>query len=133
MLYVRTRVGNQNGSSVLLALAALLLLSLLGCGLITLGLTELSIATNYRDGTAALYLAEAGAKRALVELHYNPGWQPRNPYYEGRGSYSLAITAGTPMTIEATGTVHKSVRKVVLKVTKYADGAGLIINSWNYH
>ncbi|QDR80327.1 PilX N-terminal domain-containing pilus assembly protein [Sporomusa termitida] len=133
MFYVQTRVASQSGSSALLALMALLLLSLWGWGLITLSLTELSMAASYRDGTAALYLAEAGAKRALVELHYNPDWQPRNPYFEGRGSYSLAITAGTPIRIEATGTVHRSVRKVVLKVVRNAEGAGLIIISWNYH
>lgn len=132
-MYVRTRAAGQSGASALLALAALLLLSLLGWGLATLSLIELAMAASYRDGTAALYLAEAGAKRALVELHYNPGWQPRNPYYEGRGSYSLTITDGTPLTIEAVGTVHKSVRKIVLEVTRNDAGAGFTINSWHYH
>jgi hypothetical protein len=115
----------------------MLLLGLLGCGLIMLASIELSMATNYRDGIAALYLAEAGAKRALVELHYNPGWQPSNPYYEGSGSYALKITDGLPVTIEATGTVHRSVRKVVLKVTIISEAgspvSSITINSWNYH
>ncbi|SMD06541.1 hypothetical protein [Sporomusa malonica] len=137
MSYLKRRIVDQSGSSVLLAIAVMMLLGVVGSAFIFRGVTEINSATNYRDGIQALYLAEAGARRALVELSNNSNWVPANPYFEGSGSYLLQITIGTPSTIEAVGTVNKSVRKVVLKVT-ISSGSGspphsIAINSWNYH
>ncbi|MGL5512394.1 MAG: PilX N-terminal domain-containing pilus assembly protein [Sporomusa sp.] len=132
------RTTKQSGASSLFVITAVLivlLLALLGSSFSLLSSTELNMAVNYRDGIAALYLAEAGAKRALVELSYNLEWKPSNPYYEGNGHYSLDLAA-LPTMIVATGTVNKAVRKVVLKVTIASDLESSIqkitINSWNY-
>lgn len=137
MYYIQKRIPSQSGSTALLAITSMMLLCLLGSALIFLSSTELSMAINYRDGIGALYLAEAGARRALVELSNNSTWEPTNPYFEGKGSYSVQITIGTPSTIESIGIVNKSVRKVVLKAT-ISSGSGspphsIAINSWNYH
>jgi len=135
-LYPRTT--NQSGAGGLFVITVVfivLLLALLGGSFSLLSSTELNMAVNYRDGIAALYLAEAGAKRALVELSYNLEWKPSNPYYEGKGHYSLD-PVGLPTTIVATGTVNKAVRKVVIRVTIAPDLESSIqkitINSWNY-
>ncbi|MDF2568494.1 MAG: hypothetical protein K0R55_98 [Sporomusa sp.] len=137
MCFIQRKIANQSGSTALLVLTVMMLLGLLGSALIFLSSTELNMSANYRDGIGALYLAEAGAKRAIVELSNNSNWQPTNPYFEGDGSYTLKVTAGTPVTIEAIGIVNKSVRKVVLKAT-ISTGSGapphsVVINSWNYH
>lgn len=128
---------SQSGSTALVAITAVMLLGLMGSGLLFYSTTELNMATNYRDGIGALYLAEAGAKRALVELSNNSAWKPANPYFEGSGSYSIQITLGTPSTIEATGTVNQATRKIVLKATipqgPESPPHSIAIHSWNYH
>lgn len=121
---------NQGGSASVLALVAILFLGVLGSSFIGLSSTEVNMAANYRDGIAAQYLAEAGARRAIVELSKNPNWKPVNPYKEGGGKYSITITTGTPTTIEAKGIVNKAVRKIVLKATTIPK---ISILSWNYH
>jgi Tfp pilus assembly protein PilX len=124
---------NQSGSASLVALVAMLVLGVLGNYFISMSSTEVNMAANYRDGIAAQYLAEAGARHAIVELSKNPNWKPVNPYKEGNGEYRLTIIAGTPSTltlIEAQGVVNHSVRKVVVKATVIPT---ISIVSWNYH
>lgn len=136
MYHLKIRLVNQSGSTLLLVIAVMMLLTVVGAKFVDIGIAEIKSAINYRDGIKALYLAEAGAKRAIVELSHNSNWKPVNSYHEGEGSYSLTITTGTPMIIESVGSVNKSFRKVVIKTT--ISGAGLpapdiTIHSWNYH
>jgi hypothetical protein len=58
----------QAGSALPLALLSMLLLSVLGFTLVTLGQTETTIAGNWRSYSAALYGADAGIESGIVGL-----------------------------------------------------------------
>lgn len=121
---------NQCGSAGMLAIAVMLVFGVLGSSFSVVSSREVTMAANYRDGIAAQYLAEAGARRAIVELSKNPTWKPANPYIEGSGTYRVTVTAGNPTTVEAQGNVNHAARKIVVKVTV---GPEIHVVSWNYH
>ncbi len=69
---------SQRGSAAVVALFALLGLSILGLSLLTVASTDFNIARNWRDYTQTLYAADAGAEagastlRALVQTSPSP-------------------------------------------------------------
>jgi Tfp pilus assembly protein PilX len=69
---------SQRGSAAVVALFALLALSILGLSLLTVASNDFTIARNWRDYTQALYAADAGAEagasslRALVQTSPAP-------------------------------------------------------------
>ncbi|HKV70632.1 MAG TPA: PilX N-terminal domain-containing pilus assembly protein [Gemmatimonadales bacterium] len=65
---IRGRVTAQEGSALPLALLTMLLLSVLGFALVTLGQTETTIAGNWRSYSAAFYGADAGIESGIVGL-----------------------------------------------------------------
>lgn len=64
----------DEGSALILALLAAVLLASLGAGLVLLGSTEGAIATNFRVGFEARYAAEAAAERAVEDLLRLDDW-----------------------------------------------------------
>jgi hypothetical protein len=64
----------DDGSALILALMAAVLLALLGAGLVLLGSTEGAIAANFRASFEARYAAEAAAERALQDLLRVDAW-----------------------------------------------------------
>ena len=65
---VRAALSSQNGAALPLVFVALLLVSVLGFTLWTLGVTEVSIATNWRSYSSAFYGAQAGIESGLTDL-----------------------------------------------------------------
>ncbi len=65
---VRSRLTTQEGSALPLALLTMLLLSVLGFALVTLGQTETTIAGNWRSYSGAFYGADAGIESGIVGL-----------------------------------------------------------------
>lgn len=65
---IRSGMTAQEGSALPLALLAMLLLSVLGFALVTLGQTETTIAGNWRSYSAAFYGADAGIESGIVGL-----------------------------------------------------------------
>ena len=65
--FIRT-VRSQRGSALVMALLALLFLSVLGVSLASLGMTEYAISTNWRDYSRAFYGAEAGLEAGVANL-----------------------------------------------------------------
>ncbi len=65
---IRSRLTAQEGSALPLALLTMLLLSVLGFALVTLGQTETTIAGNWRSYSAAFYGADAGIESGIVGL-----------------------------------------------------------------
>ncbi|MFZ1061439.1 MAG: PilX N-terminal domain-containing pilus assembly protein [Candidatus Rokuibacteriota bacterium] len=59
---------SEKGSALPLALLVLLLVSVLGVTLFSLGMTEVAIGTNWRAYSAAFYAAEAGVESGVVAL-----------------------------------------------------------------
>lgn len=109
--------GGQRGSAGMLALVLLPLLMTIGGIYSMLAMTEISTATGYRDGLAAQYLAEAGARRAIVELNKNPSWGGAGDTALGSGAtagfYQVGVTgSGNRRTVVATGKVGKATRKI---------------------
>jgi len=65
---VRARVSSQKGAALPLAFVVLLLVSVLGFTLVTLGMTEVTIGTNWRSYSSAFYGAQAGIESGLIDL-----------------------------------------------------------------
>ena len=65
---VRARVRSERGVALPLALLVLLLVSVVGFAVIGMGMTEVSVATNWRSYNTAFYAADAGLQKGLVDL-----------------------------------------------------------------
>ncbi len=78
----------QRGSALPAVLLAILVLSLLGAGFLSLSLVERQGAANEVKITQATYLAEAGINLALARLRRDPGWR------EGLGEIYLTPAKG---------------------------------------
>ena len=65
---------NDQGSALVIALLATVLLTTLGIGLVMLSNTEGAIASNYRAGSEMLYGADAAVERVVQDLLLVPRW-----------------------------------------------------------
>ncbi len=95
------RLQNQHGISILLAVIALMMLSALGLGILSLTTTESLTATNLHDHTYALYLAEAGIERAInavknVSVSGNTYNAAADPYYQFNHDDSNPLDTSSP-------------------------------------
>lgn len=113
----------ERGTASILALLVMILLLALGATIMSVSSTEVRTAAAFRDGVAAQFTAEAGAKRALLAISTNNGNLPSpikdEPLGPGlAGTYSVTVEQqGVNRIITATGTVNKASRQVVLEVT----------------
>lgn len=64
----QARVRSEQGSALPLALLSLLLISLLGFTVVAMGLTEVTVATNWRAYSRAFYAADAGIESGVNNL-----------------------------------------------------------------
>ncbi len=71
---VRTRIANEKGTALIIALMSMMLLTALGAAVIMVTNTETMIATNYRNGQEALYAADAAVERVVQDLLMVPRW-----------------------------------------------------------
>ena len=62
------RAARQDGSAIIVALITMMLLTALGLALVLTTSAETMIAANYSGGQEALYAAEAGIERAMLEM-----------------------------------------------------------------
>ena len=74
MTRARTRLGNEQGIALIIALMAMMLLTALAAGLVMVTNTESRISANYRNAQEALYAADGGAERVVEELLLIPRW-----------------------------------------------------------
>jgi hypothetical protein len=63
------RPADERGIAIVLALMAMVLVTVLGGALAVLTATETTIAARFRDGLEAFYAAEGGIARAVADLH----------------------------------------------------------------
>jgi Tfp pilus assembly protein PilX len=61
-------LGSERGSAFILALVALLVLTVTGLSLVSLSATEFTISTNWRDYSRAFYAADAGVEGGVASL-----------------------------------------------------------------
>jgi hypothetical protein len=108
----------EQGSVLLMTLFVMMLLLFLGGVLTRLAGTELEISGKFSDGIAAFYAAEAGVKRALVEVDNHTIQNNFTEILES-GSYDVTIKDGSSKNtkvITAVGKKNGAVRKAVAYV-----------------
>ena len=88
------RYSGAEGSALIAALLALLLMSALGAALVAVSSSEVMIAANFRNGLEALHAADAVAERAMSDLAVLEDW---NPVLDGtvRSTFADGPPAGT--------------------------------------
>lgn len=141
MQYDRRRIARQNGSAAILTIFVMALLGSLGAAFLVLSSTEIKTAANFRDGVAAQYLAEAGARRTMLKLSQDSSWMPSpSPLVEnlgaipmaGRYEVSVTNTGGNKKTVVSTGIVNKARRQIVLVLSVgSAPSTAIAVVSWN--
>lgn len=62
---------SQNGSTLVVSLLLLMLMSMLGLGAMEAALLEEKMSSNFRFATEAFYAAEAGAQQAILNHRHN--------------------------------------------------------------
>jgi hypothetical protein len=115
MRIFRRLTGNsESGIVLIVCLALLLMLSLIGIASIMTSNTEMDISGNAQQQTAAFYLADAGAERAMGILQDSSDW--RYGFYDqplGDGVYNVMVFdslslpyLGRNLLVRSTGTVE---------------------------
>lgn len=103
---------DETGFAILVAMMGLLIMSAAGMALVLGTSTETMIARNFRDGTAAMYAAEAVAVRGLADLAAEPDWSTivggpgRSGFFDGTGEETRTLSDGS--TIDLTSIVNAS-------------------------
>ena len=69
-----SRARDEQGIALIMALMATTLMLALGIGLMLTTMTEGKIASNYRDGTEALYAADAAVERVMQDILTVADW-----------------------------------------------------------
>lgn len=142
MLQAVSFLSKDRGAAGILSLIIMVLLSVIGAAYLLLSSSEVNSSANYRDGVAAQFLAEAGARRAIVELDKNPTWTGVAGVPLGSdataGKYTVTVSsAGADRVVVAKGSVGNATRIMQLTLALPANlipypvfsGNFLILNS----
>lgn len=132
--------GDQRGSALVTVLILIVVLTMIGAAMLTVTLTEITIAFNQADAAIARDLAEAGVARAAGDLRTNLNWAGTGgAILEGDGTYDVTVaSSGSTRFITSTGSrgggrqilrgglkvVPRSAVSTVLANTTAAIGAG---------
>jgi hypothetical protein len=92
-----SRLRDQQGIALLIALLATFLLTALGLALVLVTNTETLITANYSESGEALYAADAGVERVMQDLLLAPQWDDilsgvsaaKSGFYDGGGTVTL--------------------------------------------
>ncbi len=101
-------------------------LMVLGLALGSSASTELRVARQHRDETAAFYVAEAGLRRALAQLDLDPSWREGFSGVEfGTGHYTVVVEEldGAVVYVTSTGSVGGAERTIQV-VAELVSGPG---------
>lgn len=110
------RSPGEHGAALVAVLVIIVLLTVLGAAMVSLALTEVTIAFAQADAAAAQALADAGAARAAYELSVDPAW-PGGTGSLGGGQYQVTVAGGgTVAVIDAVGTQGGGRRRVATAV-----------------
>ena len=71
---LRQRLGNEDGTALIIALMAMMLLTALAAAVVMVSSTETKIASNYSNGQEAIYAADAAVERVVQDLLMVPRW-----------------------------------------------------------
>lgn len=141
-------LSKEKGAVLPIVLMVLALLLSVAGGAMLMGQLDLRIMSNFKTGTEAFYIAEAGLWQAIQELGDNDGTNdfetvtlPQNPFLSnttfGSGTYTVKLTEATALpriiNIESTGTAPNNATRVVkVKVEQYfAPGPRALVTNGN--
>jgi hypothetical protein len=71
---MRRRLNDESGVALIIALMSMMMLMALGMALVLTTMTETRISANYREGSEALYAADAAIERVMQDLLTVPDW-----------------------------------------------------------
>lgn len=107
--WMRVRLADEQGVALIISLMSMFLLTALGVALVLTTMTETKIAGNYRDGTEALYAADAAVERVMQDLLTVPDWnkviagQLTSSFIDGDPGGERMLTSGLRLNLtEAT-------------------------------
>jgi hypothetical protein len=102
---LRTRLGNQDGTALIIALMSMMLLAALGATVMMVSRTETAIANNYRNSQEALYAADAAIERIVQDLLLVPRWNDilagstQSGFMDGAMTALKTLPAGARITL----------------------------------
>jgi len=95
---------NERGAALVTVLILIVVLSAIGVAMVNAELTEITIAYNQGDATAARTAADGGIARAIYELGNNAAW-PGVTSAIGDGQYQVTVaSSGNVRVIQSVGT-----------------------------
>jgi hypothetical protein len=109
---LRRRVRDEQGVALIVALMSMILMMALGTALMLTTMTEGKIANNYRDGTEALYAADAAVERVMQDILTVPDWNniiggtQTSAFIDGPASGTRTIPGGEIDLTQATNMVN---------------------------
>lgn len=114
MTRFRTRLNGEEGTALIIALMAVLLLTALGATVIMVTSTETSISNNYRNSQEALYAADGAVERVVQDLLMVPRWNDiltgasQSSFVDGGMAEEKTLPGGGRMTLTAATTQLQS-------------------------
>lgn len=93
---MKNRLHSERGSALLITLALLAMLALISLMAVDRSNTDVVLSHNVSNMDAAFYIAQAGAKRAFVDINIANDW--RDGYASesfGGGVYTVVLTDST--------------------------------------
>lgn len=100
MTPIRTRLAGEQGTALVIALMAVLLLTALGAAVVMVTNTETNISANYKNSQEALYAADAAVERVVQDLLMVPRWNDildgtsQSAFVDGSMSVSKSLPGG---------------------------------------
>lgn len=108
-----SRLRDESGVALIIAMMTVLLMTALGVALMMMTMTESKISANYREGSEALYAADAGIERVMQDLLTVPDWaklldgSTTSAFIDGPPSGSRTLPDGTTIDLtQATNMVR---------------------------
>jgi hypothetical protein len=111
---LRTRVASEDGTALVIALMAVLLLTALGAAVVMVTNTETRIAANHRNSQEALYAADAAVERVVQDLLMVPRWNDiltgtsQSAFSDGNASDAKTLPGGGTMRLDVATTQLQS-------------------------
>ncbi|MDK2836339.1 MAG: hypothetical protein PWP21_1116 [Thermosediminibacterales bacterium] len=115
---------NEKGSALVVALFAVVILSLIGTGFISASFREYKISKYEEESVMSQYIAEGGIQKALMSLKEHPNWKS-DPFWDdilnneqplGDGKYLLSFNTLGGNVLEITSTGKAGTGQKTLKV-----------------
>ena len=102
---LRARLGNEDGTALVVALMSMMLLTALGAAVVMVSNTETMIAANHRNSQEALYAADAAVERVVQDLLMIPRWNDvlagtvQSSFIDGSMTTLKSLPTGGSMTL----------------------------------